>query len=213
MVLPISRPDADQEIRDRLDWKDWRPTLVAGVLALFGLMVLVFAFASVSSGERRMALESLTATIFWMAAAMIGACGTIAALMLTTVSLMEHLDTRRMGPRFLMHMRLTVLGALATIAVAVGNLLLTIFPFASGVDLDPPRWHINAVYFGLLSGTAVMICGFAVVLSSLYSTIADVFRNLPETWVEEILADDAEEEREDEVLRRRRRAGARQVAR
>lgn len=211
-MLPISRPDADQEIRRRLSWVDWRPTIIACVLTLLGLIVLGFAFASVSSGERRMALESLTTTIFWMAAAMIGACGTIAALMLTTVSLMEHLDTRRMGPRFLMHMRLTVLGALATIAVAVGDLLLTIFPFASGVQVDPPQWQIDAVYFGMIGGTALMIFGFAVVLSSLYSTIADVFKNLPDTWVEEILADDDEEEREEERMRQRGRIGARQVA-
>jgi len=212
-VLPISRPDADREIRGRLSWQDWRPTIVAAVLTLLGLVVLATAFASVAPSERRVALASLSTTIFWMSAAMIGACGTIAALMLTTVSLMEHLDTRRMGPRFLMHMRLTVLGAVATIAVAVGDLLLTIFPFASGVEVDPPRWQIDSVYFGLLGGTALMIGGFAVVLSSLYATIADVFRNLPDTWIDEILAEDEEQDREEEAARRHVGVAPRRVAR
>ena len=41
-----------------------------------------------------------------------------------------------------------------------------------------------------------MVGGFAVVLVSLYQTIADVFHHLPHQWVEDILADaDAEAER------------------
>jgi hypothetical protein len=107
--------------------------------------------------------------------------------MLATVSLLERLETKRMRPRILFHLRLTVLGSVATIALAVGALLLTTFPVAGGVDVQPPRWQIDAVFFGLLALTALMIGAFAVVLTSLYSTIADVFRNLPEEWIEEIL--------------------------
>ena len=191
-MLPISGPEAGEPIRERLTWSDWRPTQVAALLSAAAVAILIIAFDSVSAFERPAALESLTGTIYWIAAALIGACGTIAALMLTTVSLMEQLDTRRLGPRFLFHLRLTVLGALATIALAVGALLLTTFPLAGGADVRPPRWQIDAVFFGLQTLTALMVGAFAVVLSSLYATIADVFRNLPQTWVEEIMAKDDE---------------------
>ncbi len=191
-MLPISQPGTNRQVSNRLRWQDWRPTLVAAGLAAGAVGILILAFDSVSAVERREALQSLTNSIFWIAAGLIGACGTIAALMLTTVSLMEHLETRRMGPSFLFHMRLTVLGAIATIALAVGALLLTTFPLASGVDVRPPRWQVNAVFFGLQILTALMVGAFAVVLSSLYATIADVFQNLPHAWVEEILTNEEE---------------------
>lgn len=192
LVLPISRTKTDEQFNGRLRWQDWRPTFVAAVLSAVAVAVLIVAFDSVSAFERPVALQSLTNSIFWIAAGLIGSCGTIAALMLTTVSLMEHLETRRMGPRFLFHLRLTVLGAIATIGLAVAALLLTTFPLASGVDVRPPKWQINGVFFGLQALTALMVGGFAVVLSSLYATIADIFRNLPQTWVEEILAEEEE---------------------
>ena len=189
-MLPLSRPKANEAIRQRLTWRDWQPTFAAAILSATAVGILIIAFDSVSAFERPAALESLTGSLYWIAAALIGSCGTIAALMLTTVSLMEHLDTRRMGPRFLFHLRLTVLGAIGTIMLAVGALLLTTFPLAGGADVQPPPWQIDVVFFSLQILTALMVGGFAVVLSSLYATIADIFRNLPQTWVEEILAED-----------------------
>jgi MFS family permease len=185
-VLPIGQPGAERAASTHLTWDDWRPTLVAAGLSAAAVAILIVAFDSVSAFERPVALASLASSILWIAAALIGSCATIAALMLTTVSLLEHLETKRMRPRVLFHLRLTVLGSVATIALAVGALLLTTFPVAGGVDVQPPRWQIDAVFFGLLALTALMIGAFAVVLSSLYSTIADVFRNLPEEWIEEI---------------------------
>ena len=76
-------------------------------------------FASVSVVERPVVVTSLASSVLWIAAALIGSCSTIAALMLTTISLLERLETRRMPPRALFHLRLTVLGAVATIALAV----------------------------------------------------------------------------------------------
>ena len=189
-MLPISRPQTNTEIRHRLNWVDWRPTLVAAGLVALVVAAIVVGFESVSSFERPRVLASLIESIYWMAAAFIGACGTIAALTLTTLSLMEQLDTRRMGPRFLVHMRLTVLGAFATIALSVAALVLTIFPAATGDESSPARWQVDVVYFGLLALTALMVGGFAVVLTSLYATIADVFGNLPGRWLDEILTDE-----------------------
>lgn len=200
LVLPINQSDRPDAPRRRLSWQDWRPTFSAAVLAAGAVVVLILAFASVSPFERSVVLQSLTGTVYWIAAAFIGACSTIAALMLTTVSLMEHLDTRRMGPRFLFHLRLTVTAALATIALAVAALLLTTFPLAGGVDVSPPRWQINTVFFGLQGLTALMVGGFAIVLSSLYAIIGDVFANLPQSWVDEIMLE--EEEREGEAAER-----------
>jgi hypothetical protein len=55
------------------------------------------------------------------------------------------------------------------------------------------------VFFGLLGLTALMVGAFAVVLTSLYATVADVLRSLPADWVEEIL----EEDEAHEAVRRR----------
>jgi hypothetical protein len=95
-----------------------------------------------------------------------------------------------MPPRVLFHLRLTVLGAVSAIALAMGALLVTTFPVAGGVDVEPPGWQIDAVFFGLLGLTALMVGAFAVVLTSLYATVADVLRSLPAAWVEEILEED-----------------------
>jgi hypothetical protein len=189
-LLPVGSPEADRTLRTRLTWRDWRPTFVAAGLSAGAVAILIVAFDSVSAFERPVALANLTTSVLWIAAAFIGACGTIAALMLTTVSLLEHLETRQMPPRVLFHLRLTVLGAVSTIALAVGALLVTTFPVAGGVDVKPPSWQIDAVFFGLLGLTALMVGAFAVVLTSLYATVADVLRSLPQTWVEEILEEE-----------------------
>jgi hypothetical protein len=109
--------------------------------------------------------------------------------MLATISLLERLETRRMTPRVLFHVRLTVLGSLTTIALAVGALLLTTVPVAGGVDVEPPSWQIDAVFFGLLGLTALMVGAFAVVLTSLQATVADVLGSLPQDWVTEIMVE------------------------
>jgi MFS family permease len=190
--LSIGQPEDDRAIRDSLTWRDRRPTVIAAVLSAGAVALLIVAFESVSAFERPIALASLTSSVLWIAAALLGACGTIAALMLTTVSLLERLETRRMQPRVLFHLRLTVLGAVATIAFAVGALLLTTFPVASGVEVKPPEWQVDVVYYGLLSLTALMIGAFAVVLTSLYATVADVLRGLPNEWVAQILEEEEE---------------------
>src|SRR4051812_28787746 len=112
VLLPIGQPEIEQTLRERLTWRDWRPTLVAAVLSVGAVVILIAGFQGVSPFERPVALASLTASVLWIAAALIGSCGTIAALMLTTVSLLERLETRRMQPRVLFHLRLTVLGAI-----------------------------------------------------------------------------------------------------
>jgi hypothetical protein len=189
-LLPVGQPETDQALLQRLTWRDWRPTLVAAILSAGAVAIFIVAFDSVSAFERPVVLASLTTSVLWIAAALIGSCGTIAALMLTTVSLLERLETRQMQPRVLFHLRLTVLGAVSTIALGVGALLVTTFPVAGGVDVQPPGWQIDAVFFGLLGLTALMVGAFAVVLTSLYATIADVLRSLPQRWVEDILEED-----------------------
>ena len=163
-------------------WQDWRLTFAAAGLSAGAVALLIVAFARVSAYERPVVVASLSDSVLWIAAALIGACSTIAALMLTTISLLDRLETRRMPPRVLFHLRLTVRGAVAAIAFAVGALLLTTFPIAGGVDVQPPGWQIDAVFFGLLGLTALMVGAFAVVLTSLYATVADVLRSLPREW-------------------------------
>lgn len=187
-MLPVGRQPQSPPVR--MSWGDWRPTFVAAGLTAAAVAILLVGFDSVSAFERPVVLASLADSVLWIAASLIGVSGTIAALMLTTVSLLERLETARMQPRVLFHLRLTVLGALTTIGLAVGALLLTTFPVAGGVDVQPPRWQIDVVFFGLLLLTALMLGAFAVVISSLYATIADVFRNLPQEWVEEILGEE-----------------------
>ncbi|MDP9366710.1 MAG: hypothetical protein M3Q03_00295 [Chloroflexota bacterium] len=189
-MLPISRPEANDVIRERLSLREWWPTLIAGGLSLVVIAGLLYLFDEVSPHARAPVLEGLTNSVFWLASAMIGACATIAALMLTTLTLMEHLDTRRMGPRFLFHLRLTVLAALFTVGLAILALVLTIFPSAGTEDFQPEQWQNDATFYGMVGLTAMMIGSFSMVLSSLYSTIADVFRNLPQRWVADILAED-----------------------
>ena len=199
-VLPRGQPQTEHQVRARRTWRDWRPTVAAAVVAAGVVVLLLAAFGSVSPYERPVVLASLSGSVVWIAAALIGAASTVAALTLATVSLLDRLETRRMPPRVLFHLRLTVLAAPATIACAVGTLLLTTFPVASGVDVRPPRWQIDAVYFGLLALTALTVGAFAVVLTSLYATVAGVLGSLPQEWVEEILA-----ERDDRSAARSRR--------
>jgi len=191
-VLSIRDSHPKNPHQQQLSWRDWRPTFVAAVLSTLAVVVLILAFESVSPFERPAATESLAGAVSWIASATIGACGTIAALMLTTISLMQHLETRRLGPRFLFHMRLTVLGAITTIGFAIAALLVTTFPIAGGTDIDPPAWQINLIFFGLQALTALTVGGLAVVLSSLYATVVDVFGNLPKDWVDEILAHESD---------------------
>jgi hypothetical protein len=188
MADPVhGEPNA--ELRVALTWHDWRPVGIAALVALLLAGGLLAAFGRVSTYARPDVVDHLSETVFWLAASAIGACGTIAALMLTTVGLLEHLETRRLTPRFLFHLRLIVSAALATIALAVLALLLTVFPASGAGDVTPDARLIEAVYWALLGTTALLIGGFAIVLGALYSTIGEIFRTLPRTWVAEILTD------------------------
>jgi hypothetical protein len=188
-----ARGDADEALRQALTWRDWRPVAVAALLALLLAGGLLAAFGRVSPYERPEVLARLSEAVFWLAASTIGACGTIAALMLTTVGLLEHLETERLTPRFLFHLRLIVSAALAKISLAVLALLLTVLPASGAGDVTPDADLIEAVYWALLGTTALLIGGFATVLGGLYSTIGDIFRTLPRAWVAEILTDEGED--------------------
>jgi hypothetical protein len=170
--------------------------LFAALLALIVGGGLIAAFGGVSPYARHEVLSDLSNTVYWLAASTIGACGTIAALMLTTVGLLEHLDTERLTGRFLFRLHLVVKAALATIALAVFALVLTVFPASGTNEINPTTWQVNFVYWTLLADTALMIGGFATVLGALYTTINEVFRTLPREWVEDILT--PEEEADDE---------------
>ena len=189
-----SNPPPDSKLHDALSWHDRRLVGIAAVVALLLGGGLLVVFGRVSPYERPEVLRSLTTTAFWLAASMIGACSTIAALMLTTVGLMEHLETERLTPRFIFHLRLIVTSALITIALAVLALVLTVFPTSGAGDVTPDDQMLATVYWSLLAVTAFMIGGFGTVLGALYTTIGEIFRTLPRDWVEEILTDSEQDE-------------------
>ncbi len=170
-------------------WRDWWPTVLAAVLSTATVALLIIAFARVSSYERQVVTAALSSSVLWISAALIGSCSTIAALTLSTIGLLGLLEIRRMSPRILMHVRLTVYGSVVTIALAVAALILTTFPVAGEVDDAPLAWQINVAFYGLLVLTALMIGAFAIVLTSLATTVTDVMRTLPQDWVEDILHD------------------------
>jgi hypothetical protein len=186
-AIPARRVHRDEASTLSLTWRDWRPVLFAALLALMVGGGLIAAFGGVSPYARPDVLANLSSTVYWLAASTIGACSTIAALMLTTVGLMEHLDTQRLTGRFLFRLHLVVRSALATIALAVFALVLTVFPASGTNEINPTSWQVNFVYWTLLADTALMIGGFATVLGALSTTINEVFRTLPQEWVEDIL--------------------------
>jgi hypothetical protein len=152
------------------------------------------AFGRVSEHDRPAVFNALVTTVYWLGASLIGACSTIVVLMLTTLGLLEHLETNRLAPRFLFHMRLIVTAAMTTIFLAVLALLLTVFPTSEAGDSTPDSTLLTTMYWALLAVTALMVGGFATVLGGLYVTIGDIFRTLPATWVEEIMEDSQEHE-------------------
>jgi hypothetical protein len=153
--------------------------------------LLIASFSGIGSAERPAVVASMIDGVRWLASAAIAAGATVAALNLTTLGLLDVFERRGFGPRFLLHMRLTVLGAFATIAFAVAALVLSLFPTATGGDRHPEPWEVETVYYALLALIALIVGGFAVVLTSLYSTIAEVFRNLPSGWVRDILSEES----------------------
>jgi hypothetical protein len=64
------------------------------------------------------------------------------------------------------------------IAFAVLALLLTVVPTPGAEGMAPAAWQVEAVHRALLGATALMIGGFANVLSALAATIGEVFRTL-----------------------------------
>jgi hypothetical protein len=193
-ISPQSAVHESQEVYAALTWRDWRPVGAAALVALLLGGGLLAAFGGVSPYARPSVLSGLTETVFWLAASIIGVCGTIAALMLTTVGLLEHLETDRLTPRFLFNLRLIVTAAVATIGLAVIALLLTVFPTSGADGVAPANWVIESIYWAELTATSLMIGGFATVLSALYTTIGEIFRTLPRRWVQEILSEAEEDE-------------------
>ncbi len=173
-------------------WRAWWPTALAAALAAIAAGILVVAVDRASPAERPVVLASLQESARWLGTALIGAGSTIAALMLATISLLDRLETRRMQPAVLTHLRLTVFAAVATIAGAVGALLLTAFPAEPG-GVAATGWLGDGVFYGLQGVLVAMVGAFAVVLTSLAATVADVLRTLPPDVVEEILDEPADE--------------------
>jgi hypothetical protein len=188
---PDERREPPDAIAERLTWRDWWPVTVAAVVALLLAGGLIGLFGSIASYQRDNVFAGLAGSVVWLAASVIGACGTIAALMLTTVGLIEYLDTRRLTPRFLFHLRLVVEAAIGTIGVAIVTLLITVFPTSNGEAAASDRL-VEWVYWALLIATSLMVGGFATVLGALYTTVRDIFRTLPRAWVDEILTDEAD---------------------
>ena len=186
----------DTAAKRALTWRDWRPVAAAAVLALILGGGLLVVFDGVAAYDRPMVLKGLVNSVFWLASSMIGACGTIAALVLTTVGLLERLETRQLSPRFLFHLRLIVRAALVTIALAVIVLLLTVFPTSGTDEVTTAGWQADAVYWAILVATSLMISGFTTVLGSLFVTINEILSTLPQEWVEDILATE-EDQRDD----------------
>ncbi|HEU0116785.1 MAG TPA: hypothetical protein VFQ80_18980 [Thermomicrobiales bacterium] len=191
MPLRIGEAETNQAVGERLRPVDWWPTALAAFLSAAAAALLIASFSHVSVLERGLVVASMIDGVRWLASAAIGACATIAALTLTTLGLLDVFERRGFGPRFLLHMRLTVVGAFAVIAVAVAALLVSLFPTATGGEPHPDPREVEIVYDALLMLIALIVGGLAVVLTSLYATIAEVFRNLPHGWVRDILSDDA----------------------
>jgi hypothetical protein len=191
MPLRIGEAETNQAVQERLRPVDWWPTVLAAILSAAATGLLIASFSHVSAVERRDVVASMIDGVHWLASAAIGAGATIAALSLTTLGLLDVFERRGFGPRFLLHMRLTVIGAFAVIAFAVAALLVSLFPTATGAERRPDPREVELVYDALLILIALIVGGLAVVLTSLYSTIAEVFRNLPRGWVRDILTDEA----------------------
>jgi hypothetical protein len=190
MTLRIGEAETNRAVEERLRPADWRPTVLAAILSAAATAILIASFSSVSVLERRLVVASMIDGVHWLASAAIGACATIAALTLTTLGLLDVFKRRGFGPRLLLHMRLTVIAAFAVVAVAVLALLVSLFPTATGGEPHPDPREVELVYDALLILIALIVGGLAVVLTSLYSTIAEVFRNLPSGWVRDILSDE-----------------------
>ena len=171
-------------------WRAWWPMALAALLAAIAALLLIVAGDRAAPAQRPVVLASLQESVHWLATALIAAGTTIAALMLATISLLDRLETRRMQPAALLHLRLTVFGAVGTIAAAVGALLLTAFP-ASDDGVAAPGPLADAVFFGLQALTVLMVGAFAVVLTSLTATVVEVLRSLPQDVVAEILDEPA----------------------
>ena len=105
-MTPASANNQVQEVAERIGWLDRGPVIGAGLGGLAVAAGILMLFGEVSEASRATVLEGLNDSLFWLAGAMIGACTTIAALMLTALTLMPHLETRRLTPRFLYNLRL-----------------------------------------------------------------------------------------------------------
>ena len=184
--------DPDHPLEGALSWRDFVPIGIAAVVALLLGGGLLAVFGRVSPYDRPEVFDGLATVVYWLAASIIGACSTITALMLTTLGLLEHLETHRLTPRFLFHLRLIVTAALVTIALAVLALLLTVFPTSGAGEATPDEGQLAAAYWALLIVTALMIGGFTTVLGGLFTTIGDIFRTLPRSWVEDIVTETTE---------------------
>ena len=190
-MLQIGAPGHNREVAQRIGLRDWFRTLTAGVIiAVLGLILLVGSSTS-SSIDESVAVANLADGVHWLGSVVVGACATIAALTLTTLSLLERVERQGLSARFLFHMRATVIGAFAAIGFGLAALVVSLLPAAREIRVP----LVSApVPLALEVLSALMAGAFATTLVSLYTTIGDIFRNLPRELVEEILREDAEEE-------------------
>jgi hypothetical protein len=186
-VLPIGGKRFNDEVARRIGWRDWFLTIFAGaVVAGLGLALLVGSTSSPDIDEVE-AAANLADGVHWLASVTVGACATIAALSLTTLSVLDRVERQGLSARFLFHIRATVIGAFAAIAFGLGGLVVSLLPATREVRVP---LVLAPVPLALEVLAALMAGAFASTLVSLFTTIGDIFRNLPREIVEEILTDD-----------------------
>ena len=186
-MLPIGGKRFNDEIARRIGWRDWFLTLIAGAtVAGLGLALLVGSTSSPAIDEVE-AAANLADGVRWLGSVSVGACATIAALSLTTLSVLDRVERRGLSARFLFHIRATVIGSFAAIAFGIGGLVVSLLPATREVRVP---LVLAPVPLALEILAALMAGAFASTLVSLFTTIGDIFRNLPREIVEEILADD-----------------------
>lgn len=156
----------------------------AGAAAALMMGVAAFVVGQVSGGEARQLVEAILPTSRFLCSAVMTACATILALMLTLIgmSLNSKADLANV---FYRRIKQIAFYNMMTLILATCFLVIHCVPITKSDSI--PTWWYSATYYSVLTIAAVLGGAVVALLAMLYAAIRDIILTLGMNEHDELL--------------------------
>lgn len=148
-----------------------RMALVGGLVAAIIIGAVAVTVGRVSGIEAARLLEATIPTTRFLCSGIMTASATILALMLTLLGVSSSTDPRLVRAHYT-RIRQIALGVVVSFIIATALLVSLVLPFGENLEIDT-SWYV-AIYYGVVSTSAILSGILVTVMILLYSAVRDI---------------------------------------